>query len=172
MSEADEPGLAVEYLLKAGDAARAIYADDEAIGFYQRALAFMERTGHDERARATLLKMALTHHVAFDFPAANEALIRAFAIPAPQPVRLDPSERITGAITAAWDGELAPGHSQSLPGAQVARNFFRGLVALGSELDIEPDLAESFSVSDDGLCLPLCDQERCTLARRSAGHGK
>ncbi len=151
MSEADEPGLAVEYLLKAGDAARAIYADDEAIGFYQRALAFMERTGHDERARATLLKMALTHHVAFDFPAANEALIRAFAIPAPQPVRLDPSERITGAITAAWDGELAPGHSQSLPGAQVARNLFRGLVALGSELDIEPDLAESFSVSDDGL---------------------
>ena len=33
---------------------------------------------------------------------------------------------------------------------EVTRNLFRGLVAIGRDLDIEPDLAERFTVSDDG----------------------
>ena len=44
-AEADEPERAVEYLLKAGDTARAGYAEEEAIELYRRALGFMERTG-------------------------------------------------------------------------------------------------------------------------------
>ncbi len=36
------------------------------------------------------------------------------------------------------------------PAAQVTRNLFRGLVAIGRDFDIEPDLAERFTVSDDG----------------------
>ena len=55
-AEADDAERAVEYLLKAGDAARAVYAEDEAIDLYRRALGFMERTGDDARARQTLLK--------------------------------------------------------------------------------------------------------------------
>ena len=84
-AEADEPERAVEYLLKAGDAARAVYAEDEAIELYRRALGFMEWTGDDARARATLLKIALTHHLAFDFRAANEAFGEAFADLCPRP---------------------------------------------------------------------------------------
>ena len=34
---------------------------------YRRALGFMERTGDEARARSTLLKIALTHHLAFDY---------------------------------------------------------------------------------------------------------
>src|SRR5262249_39988443 len=94
-AEAGEAGRAVEYLLKAADAARAVYADQEAIELYRRALGFMGRTGDDERARETLLKIALTHHLAFDFHHANEALTSAFARPAPAPTRIEPSERIT-----------------------------------------------------------------------------
>ena len=149
-AEADEPTRALEYLLKAGDAARAAYANEEAIELYRRALTFMERAGDEARARQTLLRIALTHHLAFDYTAASEAFGEAFARPAPLPVRLEPSEEITWAMTAAWDGAVAPGHSFTLPAMQVTSHLFRGLVAIGRDFEIEPDLAEHFAVSDDG----------------------
>ncbi len=149
-AEADEPERAAEYLLKAGDAARAVYAEEEAIELYRRALGFMERTGDEASPRETLLKIALTHHLAFDYHAANEAFDEAFARPAPTPQRLEPSKRITWAVPAAWDRVMAPGHSDTKPAFEVARNLFRGLVAIGRDFEIDPDLAERFNVSDDG----------------------
>jgi ABC-type transport system substrate-binding protein/class 3 adenylate cyclase len=149
-TEADEATRAVEYLLKAGDAARAVYAKDEAIELYRRALGFMERTRQEERARKTLLKIALTHHLTFDYHAANEAFSEAFARAAPEPSRLEPTERITWAAAAAGFTAVAPGHSYSLQGTETTPDLFRGLVAIGADLDIEPDLAERFTVSDDG----------------------
>jgi ABC-type transport system substrate-binding protein/class 3 adenylate cyclase len=150
-AEADEPGRAAEYLLKAGDTARAVYAEDEAIQLYRRALSFMERIGDEAQARATLLKIALTHHLAFDYGAANEAFSEAFARPAPALQRLEPTQRITWATGAPWASEaLAPGLTDSDLANQVIGNLFRGLVAIGRELEIEPDLAKRFTVSDDG----------------------
>ncbi len=109
-AEADDLERAVEYLLKAGDAARAAYAEEEAIEFYRRALGFMDRTGDDERARQTLLRIGLTHHIAFDYREANEAFGEAFARTVPAPVRLAPTERIRWVMGASWpDDELAPG---------------------------------------------------------------
>jgi class 3 adenylate cyclase len=150
-AEADEPERAVEYLLKAGDTARAGYAEEEAIDLYRRALSFMDRTGDQAQARQTLLKIALTHHIAFDYHAANEAFSEAFARPAPVPWRLEPSERITWATVVGWPvEETAPGLVSSDLASSVTCNLFRGLVAIGRELDIEPDLAERFTISDDG----------------------
>jgi ABC-type transport system substrate-binding protein/class 3 adenylate cyclase len=149
-AEADEPERAVEYLLKAGDAARAGYADEEAIDLYRRALGFMERIGEEARARSTLLKIALTHHLAFDFGAANEAFSEAFDRPAPAPTRLEPSERITCAFAAAGMYGIAPGHGYSQQTTMVVPNLFRGFVAIGHDYEIEPDLVERFSVSEDG----------------------
>jgi ABC-type transport system substrate-binding protein/class 3 adenylate cyclase len=149
-TEADDPQRAAEYLLKAGDAARAVYAEDEAIELYRQALGFMERTGEEGRARETLLKIALTHHLAFNYAAANEAFGQAFAQPAPEPARLEPSERITWALAAAGYMAVVPGHVNSPQGFDSARNLFRGLVALRRDFEIEPDLAERFTVSDDG----------------------
>ena len=149
-AEADEPERAVEYLLKAGDAARAGYAEEEAIKLYRRALGFMERTGDEARARSTLLKIALTHHLAFDYHHANRAFTEAFMRPAPDPPRLEPSERITWALPAAWDRKTAPGHGEGKPALEVGVNLFRGLVACGRDFDVEPDLAERFAVSEDG----------------------
>jgi ABC-type transport system substrate-binding protein len=149
-AEAEEPQRAIDYLLKTADAARAVYAETEAIELYRRALGFLDRIGDDARARATLLKIGLTHHLAFHYEAANEAFGEAFARRAPAPPRPEPNERITWALTAAWDREVAPGHSSTAPAAQVTVNLFRGLVALGRDFEIEPDLAERFSVSIDG----------------------
>jgi ABC-type transport system substrate-binding protein/class 3 adenylate cyclase len=149
-AEADVPERAVEYLVKSGDAARAVYADVEAIELYRRALGFMERTGDEERARKTLLKIALTHHLAFDYRAANQALSEAFDRAPSQPARLEPSERITWAAAKTGLGAVAPGLSYSQQAFQITPDLFRGLVAIGPDLDIEPDLAERLTVSDDG----------------------
>jgi ABC-type transport system substrate-binding protein/class 3 adenylate cyclase len=149
-AEADEPKRAIDYLLKAGDAARDVYAEEEAIELYRRALGFIDRIGDEARARQTLLKIALTHHLAFDYGAANEAFGEAFARLAPPPTRLQPSERITWAMPAAWDRTVTPGHSWTEPAFEVARNLFCGLVAIGRDFAIEPELAERFTVSDDG----------------------
>ena len=78
-SEADEPEKAVEYLLKAGDAARALYADQEALEHYRKARNFLARVGDERRARDTLFKMALAHHLAFNFQAAEELYDEAFS---------------------------------------------------------------------------------------------
>ncbi len=148
---ADEPERAGEYLLKAGDAARAVYADEEAIELYGRALAFMERTGDEVRARETLLRIGLMHHLTFDFRAANEAFGEAFALPMPAPTQLDPDERLAQAMGTGW-GAVAPGHGYARPGWEIGMNLFRGLFEIGRDLDVNPDLAERFTVSDDG-CL-------------------
>jgi ABC-type transport system substrate-binding protein/class 3 adenylate cyclase len=150
-AEADEPRRAVEYLLKAGDAARAVYAEGEAIELYWRALGFMERTADDARARETLLKLGLTHHLAFDYRAANDAFREAFAKRAPDLQRLEPREQMTWATGAPWPADqVAPGLTHSDIATWITRNLFRGLVAIGRDFDIQPDLAMRFTVSDDG----------------------
>ena len=149
-SEADEPERAVEYLLKAGDAARALYADEEALELYGQALAFMERTGDEGRARETLLKIALTHHLAFDFRAARRAYAGAFSQPAPRPQRLEPSANLRAGIFALPEFGFVPGVSYDHVSVYLARHLYRGLVAIGRELELVPDLADRFSVSNDG----------------------
>ena len=150
-TEADESEQAIEYLLKAGDAARAAYADDEAIELFQRALAFMERTGDDPRARPTLLRIGLAHHIGFDYRAANAAFGAAFERPVPAPRRMQPSEQIRWGLLAGWHiDQLAPGAYGQMTADVVTVNLFRGLVAVGHDGEIEVDLAECFTVSDDG----------------------
>ena len=150
-AEADEPERAVEYLLKAGDAARAAYAEDEAIELYRRALAFMERIGDEARARQTLLRIALTHHLAFDYHAANEAFARGVRPARPRAARLEPSERHhLGADRGLARGPAGAGFRTYELADWVTVNLFRGLVAVGRDVEIEPDLAERFTVSDDG----------------------
>jgi ABC-type transport system substrate-binding protein len=149
-AEAGEPGWAVEYLMKAGDAARAVYAQDEAIDLYRRALGFMHETDDAARARQTLLRIGLAHHLAFEFEAANGAFGEAFARRPPPPVRLDPTERVRWPIESAGAVVIPAALSFSGPSWFIGPNIFRGLLAMGRNVDVEPDLAESFTVSDDG----------------------
>ena len=93
-SEADEPEKAVDYLLKAGDAARAVYADREALEHYREARAFLARLGDERRARDTLFKMALAYHLAFDFEKAEEMYDEAFSCRVGEDPRLPTTERL------------------------------------------------------------------------------
>ena len=148
-TEADEPGKAVDYLLKAGDAARALYADEEALAHYRKARDFLARLGDDRRARETLFKMALTHHLAFDFESAEEAYDEAFCCKVDERPRLEPTERLETA--AARPDHLVPGDVYSTEGVFFAEHLFRGLLMVDRDLNVVPAMADNLRVSSDGL---------------------
>ncbi len=145
-AESDEPAVAVDYLLMAGDAARALFANEEAREFYRQAIELLAED--DSRARATLLKLGLSHYLAFEFEQAAAMYRLAFSLPAPIPVRSEPSARIEVLISTI--GDYTPGTYQT-GDVWLAAQLFRGLVTLDPEMNVVPDLAEEFSLSDDGL---------------------
>ncbi len=148
-SAADDPAKAAEYLIRAGDEARSIYADREAIRHYRRAREFLGRLGDDRRSRDTLFKIALVHHLAFDFGEAERAYDEAFACkvePFDQPA---PTERI---VTASLRPQaLAPGLEYISETSALTAHLFRGLLVIDRDLNVMPSLAENFRVSGDGL---------------------
>ena len=149
-AEADEPEKAVDYLLKAGDAARAVYADKEALEHYRKARAFLARVGDERRARDTLFKMALAYHLAFDFESAEEMYDEAFCCR----VRRGPAaaERPSRLETASSrPSELAPGDVYTTEAGYFSELLFRGLLMVDSELNVVPAMADNFRVSSDGL---------------------
>ncbi|MGH3039505.1 MAG: ABC transporter substrate-binding protein [Gaiellaceae bacterium] len=148
-SEANEPEKAVDYLLKAGDAARAVYADREALEHYRKARTFLAHVGDERRARDTLFKMALAYHLAFDFENAEEMYDEAFSCRAPEDPRLPPTERLETA--SGRPGVLSPGEVYSTEAGYFAELLFRGLLMVDSELNVVPAMADNFRVSSDGL---------------------
>ena len=148
-TEADEPEKAVEYLLKAGDAARRIYADQEAIEHYSKARAFLARLGDDGRARDTLFKMALAYHLAFDFEQAEVIYDEAFCCRVDDPPRPEPTERIETA--ALPPDEVSPGDVYTSEGGQFVAHLFQGLLLVDRELNVVPAMADNMRVSSDGL---------------------
>jgi ABC-type transport system substrate-binding protein/class 3 adenylate cyclase len=146
-SEAGVPEKAVEYLLEAGDAAWALYADQAALAHYRRALGFMK--ADDPRARDLLFKIALAHHTNFDFVQANAAWEEAFARRPLMPARVTSTERL---VTSTDQGtRFLPGNSYHLHEWWFTTQLFSGLLRLERGLNVVPDAAAELSVSDDGL---------------------
>jgi ABC-type transport system substrate-binding protein/class 3 adenylate cyclase len=148
-SAADDPARAAEYLIQAGDDARAIYANQEAIRHYRQAREFLARMGDDRRSRETLFKIALVHHLAFNFGEAERAYDEAFAckvVPLDQP---EPTERIVTAVLRP--DSLAPGLEYVAETSALTAHLFRGLLVIDRDLNVMPSLAENFRVSGDGL---------------------
>lgn len=147
--EADDAEKAVQYLLRAGDAARALYADREAIEHYRRARASLSRLDDDERARETLFKIALTHHLAFDFAAAEDTYDEAFCCKPPPRRMSERTARIETAITPTLD-QLRPGDAYTVEALSVLQHLFRGLVMVDADTNVVPAAADNFRVSGDG----------------------
>jgi ABC-type transport system substrate-binding protein/class 3 adenylate cyclase len=163
---ADEPRKAAEYLLRAGDAARSVYADEEAIAHYRRALPFLAELGDTGRAREALFKVALSHHLAFDFERANAAYGEAFALPEPAPVRMEPVAHVDARVSRSSE-RAVPGYASSAFGFWMADHMYRGLFALDREVNVLPELADGFEISPDGTRYRVAIRED---ARWSDGH--
>lgn len=147
-SEAGVTQKAVDYLLRAGDAAWALYADQAALVHYERALGFMD--DDDPRARDLLFKIALAHHVDFDFVEANDAWSRAFGRPRRTPGRKSTTERLTTA-SVQYAVTTVPGYTYDFIGWWFATAVFSGLLRVERGMTVVPDAAAELSVSSDGL---------------------
>jgi len=145
---------AISYLLQAGDRARGLYAHQEAIDYYQRALALLKEQGAHEQAARTLMKLGLTYHTAFDFRRARQAYEEGFALwqragemepaglpPAPHALRMDrfPPPRT-----------LEPNMGGDVFSDCVITQLFSGLVELSPEMEVLPDVAQSWEVLEGG----------------------
>jgi ABC-type oligopeptide transport system substrate-binding subunit/class 3 adenylate cyclase len=145
---------ATEYLLEAGDRARGLYAHQEAIHAYLRALTFLKEQGDLERAARTLMKLGLTYHTAFDFEGARQAYEEGFSLwqraaelqPAAPPA---PTQH---ALRLPWDDPptLDPTLCSDTDSAAVIDQLFSGLVQYGLQLDVLPDVARSWDVLEGG----------------------
>jgi ABC-type oligopeptide transport system substrate-binding subunit/DNA-binding SARP family transcriptional activator len=149
-------GKAVDYLHQAGDRARGLYALNEAIDYYRRALELLrEREAHEQMAR-TLMKMGLTYHLALDFQRTRRAYEEGFALwqqvgraqeetltppPAPHALRVDcPYPPMT----------LDPALAEDLDSTSVIDQLFSGLVELSPTLGVIPNVACRWEVSAGG----------------------
>ncbi len=150
---AGDPERAVHYLQRAGDAARLMYSHDEAIDYYERALILLKEQDQLERAARTLMKLALTYHTAFDFPRSRQAYEEGFALwqraGEVQPVALPPAPH---ALRTHWESPstLDPAMATSLHAIGLAEQLFSGLVQLAPDMDVIPDVAQSWEVSGGG----------------------
>lgn len=153
-AEAQESDKAVHYLLRAGDQARALYAHQEALAFYHKALEFLKGRGQYQRAARTLMKLGLTYLIAFDFSRAREAYEEGFAL-WQRSGESEPEETLPAAPHAfrtatAAPQTLDPALAAESVSSRLVEQLFRGLVEHSPEGDAMPDLARSWDVTQDG----------------------
>ena len=165
-SAADDTERAAHYLILAGDQARALYADEEAILHYRAARRFLQQMGDDRRSRETLFKIALVHHLSFNYPEAEAAYDEAFAckVPPVEQPQILTGRMVTGMSEAR---EVAPGLDYTSDANVLTEHVFSGLLQVDRDLNVMPALAENFRVSADGLSYLF--QIRAS-ARWSDGH--
>jgi ABC-type oligopeptide transport system substrate-binding subunit/class 3 adenylate cyclase len=145
---------AVEYLQRAGDQARLAYANQEASAYYRRALALLEQQGEREQAARTLMKLGLTYHAAFDFQQARQAYDEGFALwqraretePALPPPPAPHAFRVARLDPPTLDPTIAGGTTS---GAIICQ-LFSGLVDLSPQMNVVPDVAQSWEVLEGG----------------------
>ncbi|HET6444926.1 MAG TPA: BREX system ATP-binding domain-containing protein, partial [candidate division Zixibacteria bacterium] len=151
---AGETKKAARYYLSAGDRSRALYAHQEAIAHYLRAIPLLEEGGDYERAAQTQMKLGLTYHLLSDFRQARRAYDKGFTLwqqagltrpaaplpPAPHALRVDlPGQLI-----------LDPAMTNSYHYLRVFENIFSGLAKHSPEMNVVPDVARSWELLADG----------------------
>ncbi len=137
---------AVDYLQRAGDQARLAYALDEAVDYYQRALAFLRQGEDNRRTARVIMKLGLAYHNAFLYEEARRANEEGFRLwqqaAESAPARLSPASHAL---------RLAPYDPVTLDPAKDDWELFSGLVELTPEADVVPDVAYGWDIRDDGL---------------------
>jgi ABC-type oligopeptide transport system substrate-binding subunit len=149
---------ALPYLLRAGDQARDRYALEQAAKHYDEALGILRRQGDHETAYQILLKLGQTYHSAFEYERAGEVYREAFLSSTTtrqdRPARQLSSDDLP---TVSWARRPIPFRTLDFTSTISSIDFvyishlFSGLLQLSPELDVMPNIAASWQISDDGL---------------------
>jgi ABC-type oligopeptide transport system substrate-binding subunit/serine/threonine protein kinase/predicted ATPase len=148
------PERAVDYMLQAGDQARALYAHAEAEGHYTQAVSLLREEGDAERAARTLMKLGLVYTAAFEPHQARDAYAEAFRLweplreSAPKPGPAAQSAALRLALEQPLT--LDPGMVADDGSKFVAAQLYEGLVRIGRDYNVLPAAASRWEVTDDG----------------------
>jgi len=152
--QAGNAAKATHYLLGAGDRARALYACQEAIGYYQRALALFQQQGENERAARTLMRLGLVYTATFEPEKARQAYDEAFDLWEPLRQSSDPAEQpvYVNVLHLAMDepSTLDPGMMTDDVSVFVAAQVFEGLVKVDPAYNVLPAVAARWKVAGQG----------------------
>ncbi len=153
--EAGVAQKAVGYLSQAGDRARGLYAHDEAIDCYQRALTLLKKQADYERAAQTLMKLGLVYTAAFEPEKARQAYQQAFTLWKPLGDGTDwVASRLPPAVLHVAVGEpvsLDPGQGYDTDSHFLQAQLFEGLVEIGVDQNVLPAAAARWEVIDGGI---------------------
>jgi len=145
----------VPYLIQVGDQARNLYAHQEAISFYQRALVFQEGLGDFAGAARTQMKLGQTYHSAFDYHRANESYKEGFSLwrQASEKRSVTPlalSSQAFRFILRWGPYSLDPGLFIDIDSGIVIGHLFSGLLELTPQMDVVPDIAYRWEILEGG----------------------
>ena len=151
---AGDQAKAIAYLLRAGDRAQLTYAHQEAIDAYQRALTLLKEQGEYRRAARTYMKLGLVYHTAFDYQRSRQAYEEGFILwqraEETQPTVASPSAphalRMTRELPLTLDTTMI----DHIDSSALIIQLFSGLVEGGMAMEVLPDVARSWEISEGG----------------------
>jgi ABC-type oligopeptide transport system substrate-binding subunit len=152
--EAGQTKQGVDYLIRAGDKARLLYAQQEAIHNYLQALDFAKESDDQVLAARTLMRLGVAYHNAFRFEESRRAYEQGFLYwqragkagsqrhwaVAPHALR----------VASIAPPTLDPGYSDDLPSRSLIDQLFSGLTELSPDMSPVPGIARSWDVIDQG----------------------
>ena len=144
----------IKYLILAGDQAKRLYAHQEAIKHYQRALELLNKQRDYEHAARVLMKVASTYHNAFDFERVQTTLEDSFKMwqRATKQKSLNQVPQADKILRLPWQDPLSldPTKAFNVYAWGIVKQLFRRLVEFGPDGEIIPDIAITWEVMEDG----------------------
>ena len=153
-AEAGEWDRAARYFLRAGDHAQSVYAYQEAIAAYEEALGIVREQKETDREARTLMKLGSLYHSILDFPRSQRAYQQAFALwdepAADGTLAAAPPTSRALQVLARSPETLDPNMATDVNHLEIVDQLFSGLVERTPEMDIVPDVARSWEISEGG----------------------
>jgi len=153
-TEAGESNRALIYLIQAGDQARMIYANAEAIDFYQQAVMILERSSDNDQLARTLMKLGLVYTANYQPDEARKAYDRAFSLweRRRESSTLDETPLPINILRMAVDEPLNfdPGIMSDDSSTFIANQMYEGLTTIDHEFNVLPAAASRWDVLDEG----------------------
>ncbi|HET7009520.1 MAG TPA: ABC transporter substrate-binding protein [Anaerolineales bacterium] len=145
---------ASDYLVRAGDRARALHAVPETIENYTAALRLQKELGRHEEAARTLMRLGLAYSADFQFDKAQQAYQEAFEILEPLWQAEKPLGESEPPVTLRYAIDEPPSLDPGMAGDDitgfVVGQIFEGLLELDEAAGVVPALARRWEVSGDG----------------------